>query len=244
MGDVGPAPIPEMQDAYLEAERYRDELMEQERFVARFNAIRDGLLLLRGQLGETIPDQICKRFRVLADRFDPQQSDLASDIDAIIAETSIVGALGLEPAMSGPLTLDGNEPNTPRQAVKGIPQAETNVLVRDWLDENAKINLDKVTRDRIADGTGASKGSVSNSAAWKAFTAERKKRSTSKLREVPLTDEMLAVIPDDRKPGRELSQLDECIRQEQIADFTKQQAEDLAADEKQYEKSRRQTASS
>jgi hypothetical protein len=50
----------------------------------------------------------------------------------------------------------------------------------------------------VARGTGVSHGGVCNTAAWRAFEAERKRRRSGGARIVPLSGDMLHVRPDDR----------------------------------------------
>ncbi len=86
---------------------------------------------------------------------------------------------------------------------KGVPKDEAEIRVRKWLEQNAKANPFAVTRDGVADGTGVSKGMVSNTAAWKAFQERRKADAKPKGREIPLTDSMIAVIPNrDARPDK------------------------------------------
>jgi hypothetical protein len=97
---------------------------------------------------------------------------------------------------------------------KGIPLAEANIRVRDWLEANAKENPLAVTRDAVADATGVSKGQVSNTLAWKAFQEGRSKLKQGSVREVPLSEEMQVFIPSDIVPPDELVALIEEQQQE------------------------------
>jgi hypothetical protein len=78
-----------------------------------------------------------------------------------------------------------------------IPRAEAEVLVRDWLEANAKGNPAGVTRDAVVKGTGVSAGQVSKLAPWKAFLERRAAATRPTAREIPLTDAMQAALPSD-----------------------------------------------
>jgi hypothetical protein len=105
--------------------------------------------------------------------------------------------------------------------LKGVPQEEAEIRVRDWLAKHAKGDPAAVTRDAVAEATGVSTGGVSKTAAWRAFSKERKTRTKPKGREVPLSDPMLAVVPADSDAPDELVALIE------------EQARDAAEDERQ-----------
>lgn len=90
---------------------------------------------------------------------------------------------------------------------KRIPRAEAEIRVRDWLMQHAKANPARITRDRVAAGTGVSAGAVSKTAAWKAFRDRRDAEAKRTAREVPLTDAMRAVIPADCETPAELAAL-------------------------------------
>lgn len=117
-----------------------------------------------------------------------------------------------------------------------VTAAEANVLVRDWLARHARANPAAVKRDAIAAAIGVSKGLVSKTAAWKAFAAERKQQTPAAERTVPLKDEMLAVMPDDRTGGSTV--LDaignaEDARLREIAKLEAEQRADQAADDRE-----------
>jgi hypothetical protein len=91
-------------------------------------------------------------------------------------------------AGTAPAATDQGEGGTPpAKRLKGIPLDEANVRVRDWLAANAKDDPAGITRDGIADGTGVSKGQVSNTPAWIAFRDRRKAGAKPAAREIPLT---------------------------------------------------------
>jgi hypothetical protein len=98
---------------------------------------------------------------------------------------------------------------------KGIPRAEAETLVRDYLLEHAKANPAAVTRDAVAAGTGVSAGMVSKTAAWKAFRDRRDAGANPGRREVPLTDSMLAIVPAEVETPDELAALIEEQEREQ-----------------------------
>ena len=102
----------------------------------------------------------------------------------------------LSPARKGkdaPERADGE----PRKQRQGIPKAEAEIRIRGWLTENAKANPGNITRDGIAAGTGVSTGAVSDSTAWLAFRDARDSLTKPRTREVPLSETMLASVPDD-----------------------------------------------
>ena len=98
---------------------------------------------------------------------------------------------------------------------KRVPKEEANVLVREWLAEQAKENPSGITRDGIADAIGVSRGAVSKTPAWKAFSQKRDAETRSGSRELPLTDAMLAVIPANCDVSDELAELVEDQRKEE-----------------------------
>ena len=106
---------------------------------------------------------------------------------------------------------------------KGIPFEEAMIIVREWLEKNAKANPDDVTRDAIAAATGVSAGNVSKTPAWKAFDEHRKAEAKLRVREVPLTDAMQAIIPDDLETPAELAELIEEQQAEEAEQSRRQQ---------------------
>lgn len=90
---------------------------------------------------------------------------------------------------------------------KGVPLAEAEIKVRDWLAKHAKDKPAGITRDAVAAGTGVSGGQISNTAAWKAFRERRDAQAKPGARNIPLTDAMLAVIPSDCAKPDELAEL-------------------------------------
>jgi hypothetical protein len=113
-----------------------------------------------------------------------------------------------------PMAESGQQPAEPATTPKRrrISKAEAEVLVRDWLAENAKGAPDAVTRDAVAAGTGVSAGLVSRTAAWRAFAAERRRR---RGKEVALTDKMLAIVPAKARTPEQEAELAELVRQQQ-----------------------------
>ncbi|OWK35548.1 hypothetical protein FRUB_08111 [Fimbriiglobus ruber] len=73
-------------------------------------------------------------------------------------------------------------------------QAE--ILVAEYLSKH-KQNEAEITRDEVADATGVSTGSVSNTRIWKAFQKFRKDRSKPKLKTRQMGDRITAVLSDD-----------------------------------------------
>jgi len=126
-----------------------------------------------------------------------------------------VAVLETAPALPSPINPEPAPPGKP----KGIPAGDAEVRVRDWLVVNAKKNPSDIRRDAVAEGTGVSKGAVSNTAAWKAFKQRRDADSKPVVREVPLTATMRVNIPAKGDS-------------EELHALTEEQAEDDASDER------------
>jgi hypothetical protein len=103
-------------------------------------------------------------------------------------------------------TGEGEKPK-PADRRKGIPREEAEILVREWLMKNAKHDPASITRDAVHAGTGVSTGQISQTAAWKAFIERRNAEAKPRAREIPLTDTMQAVVPDDCAMPDELAAL-------------------------------------
>lgn len=116
----------------------------------------------------------------------------------------------------------------PGKRSKGIPHAEAEVRVRDWLLKNAKGYRDAVTRDQVARETGVSTGMVSKTKAWRAFEERRKEVRKGNPRTVPLTNKMLATIPanaespssSDEELYDEVRELTDTQREESVKNLT------------------------
>ena len=100
-----------------------------------------------------------------------------------------------------------------RRRQQRITAAEAEILVRDWLHRHAARDPFGVSIRQVAAAVGVAVGTVAKTAAWKAFAARRKALRPPTAREVPLSDGMLSVLPDDRQ--REL----EALIAEQAADM-------------------------
>jgi hypothetical protein len=87
-----------------------------------------------------------------------------------------------------------------------LSQDQTNALVADWFRTHQNNAPKEITRDRIATDTGASTGGVSKSPMWIAFS-KNKAVKTSTERTVPLTNAMLAVVPNESDTPDELAAL-------------------------------------
>jgi hypothetical protein len=74
-----------------------------------------------------------------------------------------------------PETRKRDDPAPPAKSTKGVPLAEAEILVREWLVKNAKSCPAGITRDTVAKETGVSTGQVSRTAAWKAFRKKKLK---------------------------------------------------------------------
>jgi hypothetical protein len=103
-----------------------------------------------------------------------------------------------------------------------ILRAEAEVLVRDWLEENAKEKPASITRDAVSAGTGVSTGMVSRTAAWKAFRDRRDAGKKPASRDVSLSGAMLTTIPAD------------CARPDQVAELVEEQNRERAEEERRH----------
>jgi hypothetical protein len=129
---------------------------------------------------------------------------------------------GIERRSTRP-TLTDPGPNTKNgRGTKRIPKPEAEILVREWLEKNARTNPGAVTRDAVATETGVSAGMVSGTAAWKAFSDRRNAQAKPGRREVKLTDAMRAAIPADSARPDELAELIEEQEREQAEDKGRQ----------------------
>jgi hypothetical protein len=144
----------------------------------------------------------------------------ASDIEAEENGVGTTPAIQSLPAQASP----GETP--PADRSKGIPRAEAEIRVRQWLAANAKDDPASITRDAVASETGVSKGGVSNTAAWKAFSERRDAEAKPGAREVPLTDCMQAAIPAD------------CESPDEVAALIEEQAKEEAEQERRHESRR------
>ena len=114
---------------------------------------------------------------------------------------------------------EGEKPGAGRS--KGIPLAEAEVRVREWLLKNAKDNPAAITRDAVAAGTDVSTASVSRTAAWQAFRKKRDAEAKPRVREVPLTRGMLSLMKGDDGRDAEPDELASLI-EEQRADMAEE----------------------
>lgn len=108
------------------------------------------------------------------------------------------------PATTPPTT------TTPEKKPKKLNQEETNVAVRDWLlqhAEEARENPFAITRDRIAEEINTHGPYVSNAPAWILFRDNRDADRKPAERTVPLTDDMLVMIPDVGAVSPEVAEL-------------------------------------
>ena len=102
---------------------------------------------------------------------------------------------------------------------KGRLRAETEVLVRKYLEEHAPKNPTGIRRDEIAKAIGASAGAVSQSPAWMVYSERRNADARAAVREIPLTDAMLAVVPGDCQSPDELAALIEEQEEEEAEEI-------------------------
>lgn len=113
------------------------------------------------------------------------------------------------PAPSPAVTVEGKG-GKPRK----VPKAEAEILVSNWLLQNAKDDPASVTREACATDTGVSTGGVTNTVIWQAFQRRRKAEAKPGERKIPLTDEMKAAIPADCATPHELAELIEAQQAE------------------------------
>lgn len=120
----------------------------------------------------------------------------------------------------------------------GVPLAEAEIRVRQWLLKHGKKNPAAITRDAIAAGTGLSAGQVSRTAAWKAFRQRRDTEKTGRtVRATSLTDRMLAVTPAAVQTPDELASLNEEQQAaEQLAALIKEQQADEAEQNRRHKR--------
>ncbi|WP_143393763.1 hypothetical protein [Fimbriiglobus ruber] len=93
------------------------------------------------------------------------------------------------------IEIDGSG-EQPKKIRKGTPMHQAEILVAEYLSKH-KQNEAEITRDEVADATGVSTGSVSNTRIWKAFQKFRKDRSKPKLKTRQMGDRITAVLSDD-----------------------------------------------
>jgi hypothetical protein len=155
---------------------------------------------------------------------DPAFAWLFKDFYSVLGETvGSVSTNASSPSTSTPPAGtqhgEGEKPRAGRS--KGIPLAEAEVRVSEWLEKNAKGNPAAITRDAVAAGTGVSTASVSRTAAWQAFRKKRDAVAKPRVREVPLTRGMLSVMKGDDGRDAELDELASLI-EEQRADMAEE----------------------
>lgn len=98
---------------------------------------------------------------------------------------------------------------------RGVPLAEAEIRVREWLKKHAPGNPAAITRDAVAKGTGVSPATVSRTCAWKAFRERRDaEKQPPRPRERSLSGRMLAAVPSNTKRPDELAALVEEQQQE------------------------------
>lgn len=95
------------------------------------------------------------------------------------------------------------EPAKPRRRGRpGTSQTEADVMVRDWLANNATPkNVYEIKRDQIATELNLSAGAVSKAPAWKAFQ-ERRRPSSGQIRPKQIPLEMWATVESDGADAR------------------------------------------
>ncbi|HEY2787425.1 MAG TPA: hypothetical protein VGJ05_20890 [Fimbriiglobus sp.] len=135
----------------------------------------------------------------LLDEFNPIPL-LDELIAAVVADCTTQRSVPLTETIKGrtggswPRKANGPE-KSERGKPKGTPLAEAEILVREWLNKNAKVNPGAVLRDGVAAETGVSRGNVSKSAAWKAFQEKRNAKKKPGVRELRLPESMQAILP-------------------------------------------------
>ena len=90
-----------------------------------------------------------------------------------------------------------------------IPKARAELLVHDWLMNNAKDHPESVTVAMISKATGVSTGQISKLASWKVFHEKRTQQKRSEPRTAQVSDHLLANIPEEVESdsGDELQEL-------------------------------------
>jgi hypothetical protein len=108
------------------------------------------------------------------------------------------------PAPPTPSTSPTSKPPT-RKRRSSLNSAAINLVVADWLRQHATDPFAVRIRE-VARAVGVSLGAVASSPAWRAFESRRRELRPKAKREVPLVDELLAVLPA-RDRTDELEQL-------------------------------------
>lgn len=101
------------------------------------------------------------------------------------------------PAPAAPVPVPTPAPPAPARRPQ-VPLEEAQVRVADWFAAHRANRRGRITRDRIAAETGVSAGGVNNTGAWQEYAARREQETPAAPRTVPLSDEMLAAVPDER----------------------------------------------
>jgi hypothetical protein len=114
------------------------------------------------------------------------------------------------------------------KAKQKIPVREANERVAAYLKNYGKNDPSKVTIRAVKEATGVPTGSIAKTAAWKAFEGERKKRRPpAKPRNIALSDQMRAAIPDARTNSPA-----EIETEKELSDLIAEQKHDKEADER------------
>ena len=94
-------------------------------------------------------------------------------------------------------------------------QAETDVLVSDYLRRHARNDPESITIDAILAAIGSSRGAIAKSTFWKTFHAARlSEKEPKKPRTIPLSSSMLATMPDRNAADPAKAELDLLMKEQ------------------------------
>ena len=130
----------------------------------------------------------------------------------------------------------------PCEPKRRIPKKEAEILVRDflknWRQDNGNFN--EVTVIAVNKGTGVSCGQIPKLTAWRVMQDDREQRHERTLSEFrSLTPEMLAVRSDPTAPNPVQLAIAKEKEEKELAELIREQAEDLAEDERAARRSQR-----
>ena len=144
-------------------------------------------------------------FRRLSVRYPADNAYRERIIQAVLMADELEGiGLRLERLDPKPLTPPAVASDAPRK----IAREEANERVADYLRQQASGGDPfSLTRDQVSAATGVSKGGVSNTPAWKAFCTKRNALRKPGARNIPLTDYLQTILPDDLAESPEMAEL-------------------------------------
>jgi hypothetical protein len=181
--------------------------------------------LLKDRLGSIVPKDLDR----LGTGTDQENYSAAGEIRA--AHTTVQPVPGKDVPDAGDAT-QAQPPPVGRP--RGTPLEEANILVRVFLEENARDNPAAITRDAVAKATGVSTGQVSKTPAWQAFRERRDAEAKPEVREVPLTERMRSVVPDNCETPYEIAALIEEQKAEEAEQELRHKRRDERRDERRH----------